>query len=539
MYLAVHSPIANPWDIYEYGYSYLGQQLGTVEGIAEINTYGYPYAVRVHVNPRKLAAKNISFEELKNAIDNANVQQPTGKFYGPNTSMVMQTNGQLLKAEEYESLIVKFVNNAPVRLKDVAKVENGLENNKSSFKWYTKQTPEGEDICFLAIFRQLGYNTVDAVTHVEDLLKTIAPQMPKNITLSIPFSLKEWIIQALDDVKFTLYIAFALVILVIFIYLGRIRNSIIPLLSLPITIITTFIFMKLFGYSIDIISLSAITISIGFLVDDAIIVMENIVRYGQTEQISAYDATLKGSKQIVLVIVAMSLCLCAVFLPMLFLQGVIGQIFHELSGVIIISVIVSGFISLTLTPMLCSRFLVDYENEKKTKIEIFSEKLNNFFERKYESCLSFALKHKIYVLLIALISMVISVFLFIIVPKDFLPENDLGVIQGFAQMPEGTSPENFQEEMKSLKDVALKNPYVTTFCGVESFPTDNQGLVFYNLINSNNRPNIWNIMKEVKEENYLHCIGMQNILKAMASYKSPSRKYHSRKSQLPIYLTKL
>jgi len=515
MFIAIHSPIASPWDLYEYGYSFLGQQLGTVDGIAEIDTHGYPYAVRCHVNPEKLAAKNISFTELKEAIDNANVQQPTGKFYGPNTSMVIKVEGQLLKAEEYKDLIIKFDEGAPVRLKDVATVEDGLQNNKASFNWYSRKSPDGESLCFLALYRQLNYNTINACTHVEELLKKLSSQMPKNLTLTIPFSLKDWIIEALEDVKNTLYIALALVVVVIYLYLGKIRNSLIPLLSLPITIISTFIFMKLFGYSLDIISLSALTISIGFLVDDAIIVMENIIRFSQTEGLNGYEATLKGSKQIVLVIVAMSLSLCAVFIPMLFLQGVIGQIFHELAAVVIISVLVSGFISLSLTPMLCSRFLSDSIDCKKTKVEELSEHLNAFFQKGYEKALTFALHHKIVILICAFFSILLSTTLFILVPKDFLPPNDLGVIQGFAIMPEGTSPESFHEEIKDLSKIALSNPAIDYFVTLESAPTDNQGLIFYNLTTSKKRKDIWTVIKGIDQENSQQCIGMKTLLKSL------------------------
>jgi len=515
MYIAIHSDIATTGEIYEYGYSYLGQQLGTVEGIAEIDIHGFPYAVRVHVNPEKLAAKQISFAELKDAIDNANVQQPTGKFYGPNTSMVVKVDGQLKKASEYEDLIVKFVAGAPVRLKDVATVEDGLQNDKSSFKWFTKQSPEGENICFLGLFRQLDYNTVKACSNAEQLLENLGDQLPKNLTLTVPFSLKTWILEAIEDVKNTLYIAFFLVILVVYLYLGKIKDSLIPLLSLPITVITTFIFMKIFDYSIDIISLSALTISIGFLVDDAIIVLENIVRVGQTEGLHAYDATLKGSKQIVTVIVSMSLCLCAVFIPMLFLDGVIGKIFHELAAVIIIAVLVSGFISLSLTPMICSRFLSNFKDEKMTKMEMFSDKLNNYVEKKYEKALTFALYHKPYVLGFALLSALISCFLFVIVPKDYLPDNDLGVIQGFPVMGAGTSPQSFSQEMKEMNKVALENPYIKYFATIESSPTDNQGMVFYNLVEEKKRPDIWKIMNDLSKENQNRCFGLKTIYKSM------------------------
>ena len=375
-YLVVYSPVIAPSKIYEYGYSFMGQQIGTVNGVADIQVYGSPYAVRVQADPEALAARNIGLTELADAINDGNPEKPTGKFYGPNKSVVTRTQGQIIDPKKYEELIIKYVDNEPVRIKDVATVEASVQDNKKSYQWFTKEVEDGQDFAFLAIYRQLGHNTVSVCAEIDALVEKLGPQLPHGLSYSSPFSLSQWITEAVEDVEFTLLIAFLLVVIVVYLYLGRIKNSLIPLITLPITIITTFIFMDLFGFSLDIMSLSALTLSIGFLVDDAIVVLENIVRWGEKEHLDPYNAALKGSKQIIVAVISISLCLCAVFLPMLFMGGSMGELFHEFAAVIIIAVIVSGVVSLSLTPMLCSRFLSHYEIDKKTKMEKFSDWFN-------------------------------------------------------------------------------------------------------------------------------------------------------------------
>lgn len=512
-YIVVYSDIVDAGKLYEYGYSFLGQQIGTVNGVANIQMYGYPRAVRVMVDPQKLAAMDITLKEVSTAINDGNPQQPTGKLYGPNRSISTLSEGQLVEAKDYEDLIIKYVNNSPVRLKDVAKIENSLQNNKQTFSWVTKDVPDGQGACVLAVFREIGYNTVQICDGVETLVNELRPQLPGGIEVKIPFSLSTWIKEAVEDVEFTLIVAFILVVIVVYLYLGRIKNSIIPLITLPITVICTFIFMKLFGYSLDIMSLSALTLSIGFLVDDAIVVLENIVRWAQEKKLAPFEAALEGSKQIMLVIVSMSLCLCAVFLPMLFLEGSVGQIFHEFSAVIIIAVIISGFISLSLTPMLCSRFLAHYDEMKETKMEHFSTWLNNIMLGVYQKMLGFSLKHKFWVLIAASGSVFLSVYLFLSMPQEFLPPNDLGVIQAFAQAPEGTSPERMGEYLDKITETGIKNKYVKTMAKLQSTPTDNQGLFFCNLIDRDDRPDIWTVIADLEKE-FQDVIGVNFFMKA-------------------------
>lgn len=512
-YLVVYSPIIAPSKIYEYGYSFLGQQIGTVDGVADIQVYGSPYAVRIKVNPQALAAKNIGLDELANAINNENPEQPTGKFFGPNKSIVTRTNGQLLRGKDYENIIVKYIDGNPVRLRDLAIVEEGVKQDKQAYRWITKDRPEGEEFAFLSVYRQLGYNTVKVCNQIDALVDKLGPQLPHGLSYRCPFSLAEWIVEAVADVEFTLIVAFLLVVVVVYLYLGRIKNSLIPLITLPITIITTFIFMDFFGYSLDIMSLSALTLSIGFLVDDAIVVLENIVRWAEEKKMAPYTAALHGAKQIILAVVSISLCLSAVFIPMIFMEGAMGELFHEFAAVIMIAVLVSGFISLSLTPMLCSRFLSHYEISRKTKMEVFSEWLNQKMIDHYKPKLELALKHKFWVLLISSLSIFFSAFLVVILPKEFLPPDDLGVVQSFIQAPDGTSPQKTREYAKAFEKIAIANPYIETCCSITGTPTDSQGMMFLNLVDRSKRPDIWVVMKELQAD-YNKIVGAKMYQKA-------------------------
>ncbi|MDN3508127.1 MAG: efflux RND transporter permease subunit, partial [Simkaniaceae bacterium] len=377
LYAVVHSKQLPYAQLYQWGYTFIGQQIGTVQGIADIQTYGYPYAVRVKADPQALASRDISFDELAHAINNSNPDLPTGAFYGPNRSIQIMADGQMFEPEAYNDLIIKYQDGEPVRLRDVATATHSLQNDKSTFRWITKEggADEEEGVVVLAVLKQQGFNTVDVCNNILALMEKLKSQLPASVELTVPFTQSVFISQAVEEVEFTLLVAFLLVVLVVFIYLGKIRNSIIPLIALPITVTGTFILMYVCGYNIDIMSMSAITLSIGFLVDDAIIVLENIVRYVEQNE-KPYKAALIGSKQIILTVVSISLCLAAVFIPMLFLGGAIGKIFHEFGAVIIIAIVFSAFISVTLTPMLCSRFIPPHNEERKTKMEIISEKIN-------------------------------------------------------------------------------------------------------------------------------------------------------------------
>lgn len=514
LYLVLHSPTIPSWDLYEYGFNFLGQQLGTVEGVANIQMYGYPYAVRVEIDPQACAAKNIALTDVATAIQNDNPIKPTGKFYGPNKSIPTIVDGQLMRAKEYNKLIIKYIDGEPVRLEDLGHAYDSLQNNKQVFSWLTTEYPEGEEAAVLAIYRSAGYNTVEVCQNINKLITKLLPQIPQGIQLDVPFALDKWIIQAVDDVKATLLVAFLLVILVVYLYLGKMKNSLIPLITLPITVTGTFIFMYIAGYSIDILSLSAITLAIGFLIDDAIVVLENIVRYVQKEGFDPYEGSIRGAKQIIITVISISLCLGAVFIPMLFMKGVIGQIFHEFAAVILIAILFSGFISLSLTPMLCSRFVPAYGKEKESRVEKISISLNQKMLNVYLYFLRWALKHKFWVCIASLISVALSVVLLVILPREFLPPDDLGAIQAFAQTPEGTSPEKMEWYMSQITNVCMNHPSVKTIAKLQSTPTDNQSVFFINLVDRDERKDVWECIRELNEEVQAKVVGVNFAMKA-------------------------
>lgn len=512
LYCALTSEIIPPDKLYEYAYTFLGQQIGTVDGVANIGTYGYPYAVRVAIDPEALAAKQITLDQVAAAINNENPDQPTGKFYGPNKSMLTNTKGQIYKAEDYNSLIIKYQNENPVRIQDIGRAYGSLQNDKVQFKWITHDKKE-EAVVVLAIFKQQGFNTLAVCTQIQTLLDHLKKDLPPSINFQIPFTQATFIKEAVEEVQLTLIIAFLLVVVVVFVYLGKIRNSLIPLLTLPITITGTFVFMYIFDFSIDIMSMSALTLAIGFLIDDAIVVLENIVRYVEQGN-SPYQATLKGSKQIILTVISISLCLAIVFVPLLFLQGMIGAIFHEFAAVILLAILFSAFISLSLTPMLCSRFIPAYSEHTKTKIERFSDSINEKLIQLYKPSLTWALHHKKWVVVFCIGTLVLSSTLFFTLPKEFLPADDLGSIQGFLVTPSGTAPEKTDKILKQVETICMDNPYVDTMVRMSGIPTDNQALMFINLVERSKRPDIWKVISQINAKAAESLVGVQMFLKS-------------------------
>lgn len=511
LYLVVTSKTMTDANLYKYGYNLIGQQIGTVNGVSDIQIYGYPYAVRIKVDPGKLAAKDISLTDLTNAINNNNPDQPTGKFYNKYHAVTNLTHGQMFLPEEYNNLIIKYADNGPVRIRDIGLAEASLQNDRQTFEWYTKEGVEG--VMVLAIFKANGYNTVDVCDGIVSLLDRLKQDLPQSMNLEVPYNQAIWIREAVADVQNTLFLAFILVVLVVFFYLGKFRNSIIPLIALPITLTGTFIVMLIFNYSIDILSLSAFTLAIGFLVDDAIVVLENIVRWVQSGE-NPYQGAIKGSNQISVTIFSISLCLCAVFIPLLFMSGVVGEIFHEFSAVIIISVLFSGFISLTLTPMLCSRFVPPYTNENLPFLERLSIKINTTLLNAYKKPLTWAVDHKFYMLFIAILSLGVAGYIFVTIPRSFLPPNDIGIIQAFAQTDETASPENMGRYLEKISEICIKNEYVDNVASINGYPTDNQAIFFINLTDVNKRPDIWKVIATLQKEIYEEVIGADVFMKA-------------------------
>jgi len=351
LYLAMSSPTLPLYTVDEYASTMLAQRISTISGVAQVQVFGsQKYAVRVQLDPRALATRGIGIDEVQKAIAQGNVNLPTGTLYGPHQAFNVQATGQLYNAAAYRPLIVAYRNGAPVRLEQLGRVIDSVQTNKVA-SWYNT-----DRAVVLAIQRQPGTNTVEVVDAIRKLLPTFQAQLPASVKLTALYDRSVSIRESVRDVQFTLILTVCLVVLVIFLFLRNLSATIIPSLAVPMSIIGTFAAMYLLGYSLDNLSLMALTLCVGFVVDDAIVMLENIVRHMEAG-VPRMEAALRGSKEIGFTILSMTLSLAAVFIPVLFMGGVVGRLLHEFAVTIGVAVLVSGFVSLTLTPMMCSRFL--------------------------------------------------------------------------------------------------------------------------------------------------------------------------------------
>src|SRR6476646_2296345 len=365
LFLVLHSQTLPLSLIDEYAESTIAQRISMVNGVAQVNVFGAAkYAVRVDVDPRKLAVHGIGIDEVANSISNANVNLPTGTIYGADKTFVVQANGQLLRANAYGPMIIAYRGGNPVRLEEIAHVYDGIENDKSA-AWYN-----GERTIYLAIQKQPGTNVVAVCDAVKALLPTFREQLPASLSLDVRTDRSIPIRESVADVKFTLILTIGLVVFVIFLFLRNISATIIPSLALPASIVGTFAVMYLLDYSLDNLSLMALTLSVGFVVDDAIVMLENIVRHMEEGE-KPYEAAVKGATEIGFTIVSMTISLVAAFIPILFMSGMLGRLLREFAVTICVSILVSGFISLTLTPMLCSRYLRPPAEDKHGRLYRF------------------------------------------------------------------------------------------------------------------------------------------------------------------------
>ncbi len=478
VYYVLTSPNMTLGELYDYGKTVLGQRLAMVDGVAKVVVYGSPYAVRIQIDPEKLAAKEIGLDALVQEIQAANVDLPLGTLYGRRDDFTIQADGQLLNAAGFEEVIIKNESGNLVKVKDVGRVLDSTQDDKSGHHYITR---EGDRFCIvLGIQRLPGMNTVKTVQGIQKTLEEIRPQLPQSLTIEKIYDQSDSIHEQIDDVKLTLLIAFLLVVLIIYLSLGKALNTVIPILALPMSVMGTFTVMNLLGFSLDILSLLAITLAIGFLVDDAIVVLENNVRHVQLGQ-KPVDAAVQSAKEISVTVLSMTLCLVAAFIPMLFMGGIIGRLFRECAATIIISVLFSGFISLSLTPMLGSRFIRPYDVNRKTRLERFSDTANEWLKKIYEPILHWAMKHRLVMLGIGTLCIGLSVFLYKTIPQDLLPPDDVGYIEGFTQARDGTSPFQMERYHEKLAKTAIQDPNVDSVISINSYSNANQGILFIRL----------------------------------------------------------
>ena len=477
LYLALTSPTLPLSSINEYATTFIAQRISTINGVAQVQVFGpQKYAVRIQADPRALAARQIGVNELSNAIKANNVNLPTGTLWGPHTAYTVQANGQLLDAKSYQNLIVAFRDGRPVRLNEVATAQDSVENDKN-VAWYVD-----ERAVVLAIQKQPGTNTVAVAAAVKSLLPVIGQQLPASLFLHVLFDRSDSIRASVNDVKFTLLLTLFLVILVIFLFLRNVSATAIPSVALPMSIVGTFVVMYLLGYSLDNLSLMALTLSVGFVVDDAIVMLENIVRHMEMGE-GIMEAAFSGSKEIAFTIVSMTISLAAVFIPVLFMGGIIGRLFHEFAVTIGAAILVSGFVSLTLTPMLGSRFL-RHQKKEHGKAYLALERAFDGMLHVYERGLKWSLDHRRTTMVFSLLVLVAMVPLFMFVPKGFMPSEDMGGVFGITEAREGISFRSLVEHQLQVNRLVKGNPNVESFfsnAGARGGGGGNQGFIFIRL----------------------------------------------------------
>jgi len=457
LYLALSSPALPLSTVNEYADTFIAQRISMINGVAQVQVYGsQKYAVRVQLDPKALASKGVGIDEVSAAVQKGNVNLPTGTLQGSEKAYTIRATGQLNDAASYRPLIVAYRSGNPIRLQEIGKVIDSVENNEVA-SWY-KDTRA----IVLAIQRQPGTNTVEVVDSIKKLLPTFRVQMPASISLNILYDRSVSIRESVSDVKFTLLLAICLVVMVIFLFLRNLSATIIPSLALPLSIVSAFAVMYLLGYSVNNLSLMALILAVGFVVDDAIVMLENIVRHMEKGE-GVLEAALKGSKEIGFTILSMTLSLVAVFIPVLFMGGILGRLLHEFAVTISVAILISGFVSLSLTPMLCSRFLRPYGEERHGRFYMTLERFFNKMLGAYEWSLKIVLRHKLATMAVTGLTLIITVYMFVTIPKGFLPSEDTGQIFAFTEAQQGISFDSMVKHQKALAGVVSEDPNVDAF----------------------------------------------------------------------------
>jgi HAE1 family hydrophobic/amphiphilic exporter-1 len=484
LYLSLNSDTLPLWELNEYADTLMAQRISMVKGVAQVAIFGpQKYAVRVQLDPHELASRGIGLNEVEEALRNENVNLPTGTLHGPNKAFTVLASGQLYEASSYRPIIVAYRDGSPVRLEELGRVIDGVEDDKTA-AWYVDSDGSQRSIV-LAIQRQPGTNTVEVADAVKALLPKFESFLPPSVELHVLYDRSESILHSINDVKFTMLLTLILVVTVIFIFLRNFSATIIPSLALPMSIIGTFAVMYLLGYSLNNLSLIALILAIGFVIDDAIVMLENIVRHMEMGK-KPFEAALDGAREISFTIVSMTLSLAAVFIPVLFMGGIVGRLFREFGVTIFVAVLISGVVSLTLTPMLSSRFMrpasvVGAHGRFYRITEHIFDHMNIIYER----TLKWVLNHRLFTMSIAGIVLLVTAFLFVVIPKGFLPNEDQGTILVFTESQQGTSYDEMVRLQEQVADAIRRDPNVRDFyssVGGRNLTAGlNQGIMFIHL----------------------------------------------------------
>ncbi|HXP04933.1 MAG TPA: efflux RND transporter permease subunit [Stellaceae bacterium] len=482
---AVHSDALPIYRVDDFAYTILAQKLSNVPGVSEARIFGQrPYSAHVQINPEVLASLGLGLEDVRNALIATTLNRPKGTLEGARQTFTLDANDQLFTAAQFNHVIIAYRNGAPVRIGDVGNAIDSVQNARIG-AWFFDEPAEG-----LAIQRQAGANTNQLVDTIQALVPHILQSFPPTIHVDLVSDRSLVVRAAVHDVQFTMMLTIILVVIVIFIFLRTLWATVIPSVAVPLSLLATFGVMYGLGFSLDNISLMALTISVGFVVDDAIVMIENIVRYIERGE-RPFDAALRGAGQIGFTIVSITLSLIAVFIPLLFMGGIIGRLFREFAVTVTIAVLASAFISLTLTPVMCALFLKSEHERPPGRLNRLAERGFEAFLRVYDRGLIFVFRHQLPTLLSTLVLIVVTGYLYVTIPKGFFPEQDTGFIFGQADAREDSSFAAMSQVTHQVVDIVRKDPDVSgifSFTGANAFnPTENSARVFIQLVPHANR----------------------------------------------------
>ena len=503
--LAMTSHTLPPSQLDEYAQTQLAQRLSMIDGVADVHIYGATkYAVRISVDPDRLAAAGIGIDQVQQAVTDANVNQATGTLYGPSQQFQVRTQGQLLRAAPYNDIALAWRNGAPIRLGDVGRAYDGVQNDQVA-SWY-----KHDRSVLLAIQRQPGTNTVEMIDRIKAVLPSFIAGLPPSVKLNVLYDRSQSIRSSVTDVQFTLLLAGVLVVLVIYLFLGNLSATLIPAVTLPLAVAGTFGVMYVLDYSLDNLSLLALTLAVGFVVDDAIVMLENIVRHVEAG-LDPLTAALKGADEIGFTILSMTLSLIAVFIPVMFMGGIVGRLFHEFAVTLSVAILISGLISVTLTPMLCSRFIKASHHEKKNGLITAFNRYFDMTQRGYVRSLRWCMARPRLVLGVFALSLLATVSLFESVPKDFIPAADSGQLQVNTEGPQDVSFGGMVARQQQLAQIVAQDPNIDAWMSsVEAGGTTiNDGEMLLKLKPANQRRlGVNEVVQELRQK-FATVIGMR------------------------------
>jgi len=501
-YIALVSDTMTEGDLYDYGNTQLGQQIAIINGVSQVQVYGARTAIRIKVQVNKISSLGLTMTDLTNAVGQSTAYLGAGQFDGKNRTYLLFPNGQLSTPQQYENVIVARPNGQPVYLKDVATVLKSVEDERISRNFWSRSYGEAPAEVVLAVSRQAGANAVEVAQKIKNLLPAFRKQLPGSVQLIPLYDRSLTIIANADDVEHTLVIAFALVVIVIFAFLGRVTDTLIPVAALPLSMLVTFLAMGALNYSLNNLTLMALTLAIGFLVDDAIVFLENTVRLMESGM-KPLEAAISSARQITFTIIAMTVSLAVVFLPLVMVTGIIGRIFREFSVTIIVAIFASGIVSITLTPMMCSRVLGPRGESDRTWVE---RTIGSLFEKitgLYGRSLYFFLHHRWISAVTWVGCFALTVWVFGLLPKTFIPAGDSGFVRGVVLCQQGVSPDRIKELQKEVDAVMRKNPAVDetfTLAGFSQGLPSNQMLALAFLKDVSKRPPITRVIAEITQQ---------------------------------------